>query len=174
MVHHPLGEDFFDGGVGDGGRVVVQPGEHPQHVAVHRRGGQPEADGSDGPGGVGPHPRQSQQGVVVGGQLAAIFLTHHLGRLLQAVDPAVIAQPLPQLVQPLGVAGRQGRDVGQLPDEPLIVGQGRRHPGLLEHDLADPDVVGGGVLPERQDPVIPVKPVQQGGGNLFHRQCPPR
>lgn len=145
--------------------VVVQPGKHPQDVAVHRRHRQPKPDGGNGPGRVFADAGQSQQSIIVGGKLAPVLLTDQLCRPVQVAHPAVIAQPLPELVQLFLRAGGQRRDVRQLLDEPLVVGQRRRHPCLLQHDLTDPDMVGGGVLPEGQHPAAAVEPVQQRRGD---------
>ena len=139
-------------GVGDEAVVVVQPGEDPEHVAVHGGHRESEADGSDGPCRIVPDAGQGAESVVVGGQLTAVLLTDDLRGLLQVPHPAVIAQPLPQLVELFLLA--------------------RRDAGLLEHDLAQPDVVGRRVRAEGQDAVVRVEPIEQRGGDVFHRKLP--
>ena len=49
----------------------------------------------------------------------------------------------------------------------------RRDAGLLQHDLAEPDVVGAGVGAERQDALVLVEPFQQCRGDVFHLFCSP-
>ena len=163
---------FFDCRVGDKAVVVVQPGKDPQDVAVHGGHREAEADGSDGPGGVVPDAGQGPQGVIVGGQLSAVRFADDPGGFLQVADPAVIAQPLPQLVQLFLLAGGQRGDIRQGGEETLVIGQRRRDPGLLEHDLAEPDMVRAGVGAERQHPLVLVEPVQQRRRNVFHEKSP--
>ena len=159
-------------GVGDEAVVVVQPGENPEHVAVHSGHRESEADGSDGPCRIVPDAGQGAESVVVGGQLTAVLLTDDLRGLLQVPHPAVIAQPLPQLVELFLLARGQRRDVRQGSKETLIIGQCRRDAGLLEHDLAQPDVVGRRVRAEGQDAVVRVEPIEQRGGDVFHGKLP--
>ena len=125
VLHHAGGERFFHCRFRDGSGVVVQAGKHPQHVAVHRRHRQAEADGGDGTRRVVADAGQGAEGIVVGGQLAAVLRTDELCRLLQVPHPAVVAQTLPQLVELFFLAGGEGGDVRQSGKEPLIVGQRR-------------------------------------------------
>ena len=64
---------------------------------------------------------------------------------MQVAGAGVVAEPGPQgqhrIERALGQV-RQGREAGH---EALEVGDDHRHLGLLEHDLGDPDPVGGGV-----------------------------
>ena len=168
MLHDPGRKGFFHLRVCNDARVIVQAGKHPQDVAVHRRHRDTEADGCHCPGGIVADARQGAQGGVVGGQVAAILFADDLGRLLQVAHPAVVAQTLPQLVQLFFVAGSQGRDVRQRREKTLVVRKRRRDAGLLQHDLTEPDMIRGGVLPEGQDAAVSVKPVQQGRCNVFH------
>ena len=173
LVFHDTGRECpLDLGVGDEAVVVVQAGKHPQHIAVHRRHRQAEADGGDGTRRVVADAGQGAEGIVVGGQFAAVLRTDELCRLLQVPHPAVIAQTLPQLVELFLLAGGKGGDVRQSGKEPLIVGQRRRDAGLLQHDLTQPDMVRGGVGAEGQDAVVRMEPVEQGGRNVFHEMLP--
>ena len=81
--------------------------------------------------------------------------------LLQQARAAVIPQPLPQLAQLVRVAGGKGGGVRQFGHKTLVIGQRRRDAGLLEHDLADPDMICRRLLPERQEPSIQFKPLDQ-------------
>ena len=161
VLHHAGGERFFHCRFRDGSGVVVQTGEHPQHIAVHGGHRKAEADG------------QGPQGIIVGGQLSAVLLADDACSLLQVAHPAVVAKTLPELVQLFFFAGGKGRNVRQGGEKAFVVGQCRRDPGLLQHDLAEPHMVGAGVGAEGQDAVVFVKPVQQGRGNVFHFFCAP-
>ena len=173
VFHHTGGEGLFHGRFGDDARVVVQAGKHPQHVAVHGGHRDAEADGRHRPGRVVANAGQGPQGVVVGRQLPAVLRADDLCRLLQVAHPAVVAKALPELVQLFFLAGSQRRNIRQRGEKALVVGQGRRHAGLLQHDLAEPDVVRGGVLPEGQDAAVLVEPFQQCRGDVFHLFCAP-
>ena len=95
-----------------------------------------------------------------GGQ-AAVLLQGLAGRLLHVPNPAVVAQALPQLHQPLLRRGGQSLHRGEGFQEPGIVPQHRRHPGLLQHDLRHPDPVGIPGPPPGQVPGIGPVPPQQ-------------
>ena len=173
MLHDPGRKSSFYRRFCNNARVIIQSGKHPQHISVHRRDSQPEADGRDGSRCVVPGTGQSAEGVVVGWQLPAVLLTDDAGRLLQVAYPAVVAQPLPELVELFFFARRQRWNVRQGGEEALIIGQRRRDAGLLQHDLAEPDVVGAGVGAERQDALVLVEPFQQCRGDVFHLFCSP-
>ena len=173
MLHDPGGKGLFYRRFCNHARVIVQTGKHPQHIAVHGGHGKSEADGRDGSGGVLPDAGQRTQGGVVGGQLPAVLCTDELCGLLQVAHPAVIAQPLPQLMQLFLPAGGKRGDIRQRFQKAVVIRQHRRHPGLLQHHLAEPHMVGGGVLPEGQAAAVLVKPVQEGRRNIFHLFCAP-
>ena len=160
---HPL----FGGRRGDVPLVSRDPGSHPQHVAVHRRDGEAEGDGGDGPGGVVPHAGQGADLLIGGGKDSSVLLHDLTGSPLQVSGPAVIAQSLPQLHQ---CVLRDGSQVGhrrQSLQKAAVVVQHSGHPGLLEHDLRHPHPVGRGVAAPGQHPgVLPV-PQQQGDGQLL-------
>ena len=173
MLHDPGGKGLFYRRFCNHARVIIQTGKHPQHIAVHGGHGKSEADGRDGSGGVLPDAGQSKQGGVVGGQLPAVLRTDELCGLLQVAHPAVIAQPLPQLMQPFLLAGGKRGDIRQRFQKAVVIRQHRRHPGLLQHHLAEPHMVGGGILPEGQAAAVLVKPLQEGRRNVFHLFCAP-
>ena len=173
MLHDPGRKSSFYRRFCNNAGVIIQSGKHPQHISVHRRDSQPEADGRDGSRCVVPDTGQSAEGVVVGWQLPAVLLTDDAGGLLQVAHPAVVAQPLPELVELFFFARRQRGNVRQGGEEALIIGQRRRDAGLLQHDLAEPDVVGAGVGAEGQDALVLVEPFQQCRGDVFHLFCSP-
>ena len=152
--------------------AVGEPGHHPQYVAVHRR--LPTAKGrrGDGAGGVVPDARQFQQALV--GIRKAAHLHHGFCRLLQVPGPAVIAQALPQLHQPVLRGVCQSLHRGEGCEKPGIIAQHRRHTGLLEHDLRHPDGVRILRPPPGQVPGISPEPLQkrprQSGEHVFSCQ----
>ena len=94
-----------------------------------------------------------------------LFTREHLtGRLLQVAHPAVVAQPLPKLQQLLLISCGQGLHRRAALHEPVEVGQHRRHPGLLEHDLRHPDAVRVADAAPRQDALVDIVPRQQRRG----------
>ena len=173
VLHHAGGERFFHCRFRDGSGVVVQTGEHPQHIAIHGGHRDAEADGCNGSRRVIPDAGQGPQGIIVGGQLSAVLLADDACSLLQVAHPAVVAKTLPEFVQLFLFAGGKGRNVRQGGEKAFVVGQCRRDPGLLQHDLAEPHMVGAGVGAEGQDAVVFVKPVQQGRRDIFHLFCAP-
>ena len=144
----------FGGRQVDGGLVPADPGYYPQHIAVHGGTGLPEGDGADGAGGVCADPGQGKQALVVLGKHPAIFRHNDLSRFFQVAHPGVIAQSLPQLVQAVVLAGSKGLDIRQRRQKTEVVALDGLHPGLLEHDLRQPDVVRLPILPPRQIPPV--------------------
>ena len=67
----------------------------------------------------------------------------------------------------------QEEAIRQFFQKAVVIRQHRRHPGLLQHHLAEPHMVGGGILPEGQTAAVLVKPVQEGRRNVFHLFCAP-
>ena len=161
FFQHTGCELALGGRFGNIGRVIIQPGKYPQHVAVHRRGWDAKCNGGNSPSRVIPNAGQSAQGGIICGKLAAVLPADDLRRLLHVGHPAVIPQPLPQLAQLVRVAGGKGGGIRQFGHKTLVIGQRRRDAGLLEHDLADPDMICRRLLPERQEPSIQFKPLDQ-------------
>ena len=172
LVQHPHGKGFLRCRGHDVGVVVVQPRKNAQDVAVHRGDGNAKRNAGHRARRIVTDARQTAQGVVVGGQVAAVLLADDAGSLLHIIDAVVVAQPLPQLAQGVRLTGRQRGGVRQSRDKSFIIGDGRCHTCLLEHDLADPDMVRRRLLPERQEPLVCVKPLQQRCGNGLHQKPP--
>ena len=80
MLHDPGRKSSFYRRFCNNVRVIIQSGKHPQHISVHCRDSQPEADGRDGSRCVVPDTGQSAEGVVVGWQLPAVLLTDDRGK----------------------------------------------------------------------------------------------
>ena len=161
MAARALVQGFFHRGTVDGRLVQGKARCHPQHVAIHRRGGQLKGDGADGAGGIVPHPGKRPDGVIVRGKHAAMLLHDDFGGLLEISHAAIVPQPLPELVAQRLVRRRQRLHRGKRREKPAIVALHRLHPGLLEHDLREPDVVGLPIPPPGKIPAVFLVPGQQ-------------
>ena len=125
-----------------------------------------EGDGGHRPGGVVSHPGQGAEGGIVGGEFPLKFVHDLPGGLLQVAGPVVVAQTLPELHQLVLLHGGQIGHGGELGQEAGIIVHHRRHPGLLEHDLRQPHMVGRGVAAPGQHPGVVPEPLQQRDGQL--------
>ena len=154
----------LDRGLVHAAPVRCEPGQHAQHVAVHGRGRQIETDRADRPGGVVSDPGQGPDGCIVMREDAVELRRHSLRGFLQVSHPGIVAQPLPELVQQLGIRRGQRRQLRHGGQKAGIVALDGLHAGLLEHDLREPDVIGLPVLPPGQVPGVCGEPVRQ---NLY-------
>ena len=152
--------------------VFKEPGHDPQHVPVHGGLGLTEGYGGDGPGGVGADTREPLQFFHAFGEPASVLPHHSLGALFQVPGPGIVAEALPQLEELLLVAGRQTKDRGELGHEPAVVGDHRRRPGLLEHDLRHQNGVGVPRPPPGKGALVFVIPFQQGIGEFHESSIP--
>ena len=96
------------------------------------------------------------------GEVAAMRADNLLRAAVQVARPGVVAEPGPVFDDAFDGRRRQGRDIGETGEKTLVVGDDRRHLGLLQHDLGQPDPVGvatalpgqvmaaGGLLPGDQ------------------------
>ena len=175
-IAHPIpqkaGPPVPDSLVGHVPPVLVEPGHDPQHVPVHGGFLLPEGDGRDGPGGVGADAGELHELRRGPGEQAPIIFPHRLAALLQIPGPGVIPEALPQLQQPFLVAGGQGKNRREFPHEPAVVGDHRRRPGLLEHDLRHQDGIGVPRPPPGQGALVGVIPFDQ-GVRKFHESSIP-
>ena len=168
----PRGVFLFYGGVRHRRGIVRHAREHAQDVPVHGRLRLAEADRGDGPGRVVPDARKGAYLLIFLRENAAVFRDDHLRRLLQIPHPAVIAEALPELRQPVGRAGGQRGNVRQLREKAEVIAPDGLHARLLKHDLREPDVIRFAVAPPRQIAVsrrIPAeKQLRQLLRKLFH------
>ena len=162
------GEAGLGIGIGDVTVVVVQSRKDAQHVSVHGRHRDPEADGRDSPRGIRTDPGQCAQQVVICRQLSAVVPADDLCGLLQIHGAAVVPESLPDAPQFVEGDGGKGGNVGQGSHEPLVIRQNGVHPGLLQHDLADPDMIRRRILPKRQRTTIELKPTDKRRGDREH------
>ncbi len=116
-------------------------GEHATNVSVENRLGATERYAGDRAGGVPADTGQLGELSRIVGQSSAVSIGHLPRPGVKRSGPAVIAETAPR-TQHLVLRGTgQGRGVREALEESLEVRNDRRHPGLLEHDLGDPDRV---------------------------------
>ena len=84
-----------------------------------------------------------------------------LGSLFQIPHPAVVAKTFPELMQKRVVTGSQSLHIRERLEKTGIVTLHCLHPGLLQHDLRDPDMVRLPVRAPGQFPAIFQIPRQQ-------------
>ena len=152
--------------------VLKEPGQDPEHVPVHGGLRFTEGDGGDGSGGVGPHAGELFQFFRAIRKPAPVFVHHGQGALFQIPGPGIVAEALPQLQQPLLVAGGQGLHRGQFVHEPAVIGDHRRRPGLLEHDLRHQYGIGVPCSPPGEGPFVAVVPRHQGRCKFHESSIP--
>ena len=75
--------------------------------------------------------------------------------------PPVVAETGPEVEHSLERCARQTPDRGKGPDKAPEVGDRGGHPGLLEHDLRDPDAVRIAILPPRKRTALVSEPAKQ-------------
>jgi len=80
---------------------------------------------------------------------------------MQVPRPAIIPQPLPQLQHLFQVCLCQRFHRGKAGHKPVEIRQHRGHLRLLQHDLADPDPVGRGLLAPGHGPGMLLEPMQK-------------
>ena len=163
----PFPDAGFHGGQIDRGGVVRQPGEDPQHIAVHSRDGEVKGDGADSARSILADTGQRQNRIVFPGKLAVIAFLNDLRGLFQIPHPAVVAKSLPQLVQSVVITVCQSLHGGQSGEEAGVVALDSLHPCLLEHDFRQPDMVRLFRFPPWQAAVVfPVPRKQQLGEHI--------
>ena len=152
---------LFDRGLCDGALVRGQAGDDAEDIAVDGGRGQAEADGANCSGGIVADAGQGADLVIVRRERAAIVRDDLLRGLLQVAHAGIVAEALPELVQPVGVARGEGRNVRKLGEETGIVALHGLDARLLEHDLGEPDVIGFAVTPPGQVAFVPFIPAEQ-------------
>ena len=71
--------------------AFLNPGKHPQHIAVHSRIGQAEGNGRDGPRRIASDARQLQNRVKIRGHLTVVFCHQLPGGFLHISDTVIIS-----------------------------------------------------------------------------------
>ncbi len=143
-----------DLGLGAGQRRLdaPQPRHHPLDVAVDRGRLAAERDRRDRGGGIGADAGQGEEPVLVVGKDAGHLPAHVTRAGMHVARPGVIAEPLPGMQHPVEIGGGKLVYGGPAFDEAAEVGTDRRHRGLLQHDLAEPDAIRIGPFARRRAP----------------------
>jgi len=126
------------------------PRQHPRDVAVDQRRPLAERDRRDRPGGIRADPGHLAQ---LGGarrQRPAELRIDRPCPGMQVARARVVAEPGPRGEHVVQRRVRQRRHGGKLRHPALPVRDHRCHPGLLQHDLADPDRIRVAGPPPRQ------------------------
>ena len=171
---HPGLELLFHLGIQNILGNVGHTGRHAQYVSVHSGHRLSKGDGGHRAGGVLPDAGQLHK-LLTGIRKASAMLLHNdPRRFLQVAGAAVVAQALPKLHEFFLFHRRQSLHRGQSLHPARIVGDHRRHTGLLQHDLRHPHPVGILRPPPGQGAFIFVVPGQQRRGHgveqfLFHQ-----
>ena len=134
---------------------------HTQDIPVHCRCRQVKANGTDSAGGIIPHAGECPHLFPRAGKLSLILLRQLHRSPPEVRCTAVVAQPLPALVDLLLRRFRQCLYRGKLRQKPLVVAFHRLHTGLLQHDLRQPDPIRLPILPPGQFPCMAGIPRQQ-------------
>jgi len=111
-------------------------------VGVDRGMSKAEGDGGDGAGGVLPYSGESEKVSVGVGEAAGVVADDGAGGGVDATGAGVVAEPGPEAEDVVEGGGGEGPGCGERFQEALEEGDDTIHLGLLEHDLADEDVVG--------------------------------
>ncbi len=134
-------------GRGDG----EEAGGDALHIAVHGHDRNAEGNGGDSAGRVGPDPGQRQESLDSIGKLAA-KCCHGFRTGMQVAGTGVITQACPGGHDGFGRCGGQGMYIREPGEETLVVGDHGGHRRLLQHDLAEPHLVGIGRLARQGAP----------------------
>ena len=118
------------------------PREHPRDVAVDQRRALIERDRRDRARRVRADPGYPAELGRTPRQLAAPRLPNGARAGPQVPRPRVVAEPAPGSEHVVERCGGEHRNRRKLRHPALPVRDHRRHPRLLQHDLADPDRVG--------------------------------
>ena len=148
---------------GDG----VEPSDDALDIAVDRRHRTVERDRRDRRRGVAADARERTQRRGLAREYAAVTLDHGAGAGMQIAGARVIAEPLPHMQDRVERGRRERRNIGPARYESFKIGSDGRHHRLLQHDLAEPDMVGigpnAGASPPRQVSTLMVVPGEQIG-----------
>lgn len=122
-------------------------------------------EGEHGPGGGATDAGQGHHLFQLFRKEAAVQIADLLGSLVQVAGARVVAKPGPVMQHLVDGGVGQGQHVGEAGHEPLVIGDDSGNLGLLQHDLGDPDPVGGFVLlPGQGLAAVDLVPVQNAGG----------
>lgn len=161
------GDFLFDGIFADILADFKAASQYAQYISIDGRYGDAIGLGGDGAGGVGTDAGQTNQFPGIVRQFSSIVALQKEGTLFQVAGAAVVAHAFPEFHEAVVIDRSQGLNIWQF----LLEGDEAVTDGfnacLLQHDFADPGVVGViGVAPW-QIAVVLLKPVDQGGCFFF-------
>ena len=130
-------------GLGPGQRLGVgeEPGHDPFHIAIDHHRGFVLCDRGNCGGGIGANARQGAQPGLGCRKHPAMIGHNRAGTGQQVARAGIIAQPRPSLHH-CGVGGcGQRRNIGPKRCKAMEIAAHRRHRGLLQHHLGQPDPI---------------------------------
>ena len=119
---------------------------HAADIRINHRGAQTEREHANRRCRVGAHARQSQQLLVVGGNLTAVLLHNRHSGTVQTLRAARVTQPAPGAHRLRGGLGGKVGGGGPAAHPLLPHGQDALNGGLLQHELADHHTPGGALV----------------------------
>ena len=121
-----------------GQKLVEKDGAH---IRLEVHAVEVERKGADAGRGRGADAGKHAQLALVFGELST-RLDHRLGRTVHRKRAAVVPQALPLVEHVRRIGGSESSDIGEACEPTLPAPVDPAHLGLLEHDLADPNLVG--------------------------------
>ena len=137
---------LFRGGEHDIIKASQHARDDAQDISVNGRLGFSKGDRSDGACGIIADARKLAKIRGFLREIAAVFC-HDLYRgFFEIACAAVIAKRVPMLVELIVIDLGERFDVGKLREKSMVIGNDGFDARLLEHDLGDPNVIGGGLI----------------------------
>ena len=115
-------------------------------IRINDRGAQTKREHANRRRCVGTHARQSQQRIVVGGNLAAVLLHNRHGGTVQTLRTARVTQTTPGAHRLRGGLGGKVGGGGPAAHPLLPHGKHALDGGLLQHELTDHHAPGGALV----------------------------
>ena len=159
---HGLNEglDLVAAGFFAGGFLESQePGDDTFRIAVDGRKGAVKGKGVDRALGIGTNSGEGGEVLGILWDLPSMLADQPLRRLPKLADPAVVTQSFPGAQEAVIICGGKGLGAGKTREEGPPALPHHLDPGLLEHDLADPDSVRIKGPPPWEIPLPSLKPV---------------
>ncbi len=158
----PGPEDLFGLGAARDEVDIEQPGQDAFDVGIHHRNITIVGNGGNGSCCVRAYSRESAQEFPADRDLSLVFGNKNMSSLEDVFRPGVISQALPAFQHPVFRGDCQAFQIGKFCHPASEKKNNPIHLGLLQHDLGDPDLVGGIGLSPRQVTLIGCKPGEQG------------
>ena len=134
--------------------------EDAQYIAIYSGDAFAKCDGGDGACGVRADAREREQIAVAFWQESVVFSEQDLRRFTKMVGTGIIAEPFPELVEPVFTDVCEICNLRQFCDKTCVVRDDGLHLCLLEHDLREPNVIRRRIFAPGQQAAIFVVPAE--------------